>query len=135
MISIPGRGEDVKNFKLGRQDRSSATRHGDAWKTRRNRVASRGDERLGLPKQSGADKLGKDLPDSYYRGIRNKPLLMLHVLGPIGTDMEARVPAFGLSFPPGHHQLKVEVIANRVWIERMQDGWGDIPPGEEDDDE
>ena len=60
---------------------------------------------------------------------------MLHVLGPVGNDADARVPAFGLSFPNGHYQTEVEVVANQVWIERMQGGSFDTPDEEEDYDE
>lgn len=60
---------------------------------------------------------------------------MVHVLGPVGKDIDARVPAFGLSFPPGHYNTEVKVVANQIWIERMQGGSFDTPDEEDDYDE
>lgn len=143
LISVSANGEDASNYMLGTQVRNSAERDGDAWRTSKDRVASRGDERLGLSSPQGdkaaelarEDGNDKEPSDFHFRSVRKKPLLMLHVLGPVGKDADARVPAFGLSFPPGHYQTEVEVVANRVWIERMQGGSFDTPDEEEDYDE
>lgn len=143
LISVSANGEDASNYLLGTQVRNSAECDGDAWRTSRDRVASRGDERLGLsgPQEEEAANLAREDGDDkkpsdfHFRSVRKKPLLMLHVLGPVGKDADARVPAFGLSFPPGHYQTEVEVVANRVWIERMQGGSFDTPDEEEDYDE
>jgi hypothetical protein len=143
LISVSTRGEDAHNHILGTQERTSARRDGDAWRASKDRVASRGDEKLGLSKQQKDDAAAlarkddenKKPSDFHFRSVRKKPLLMVHVLGPVGKDADARVPAFGLSFPPGHYQTEVEVVANQVWIERMQGGSFDTPDEEEDYDE
>ena len=143
LISVSSNGENAGKQVLGTQERTSARRDGDAWRTSKDRVASRGDEKLGLsdPQKDEAAKLAhedgedKKPSDFHFRSARKKPLLMLHVLGPVGKDADARVPAFGLSFPPGHYQTEVEVVANQVWIERMQGGSFDTPDEEEDYDE
>lgn len=143
LISVSANGEDAKNYKLGTQERNSACRSGDAWRTSKDRVASRGDEKLGLSEmqQREAQRLAcegdddKKPSDFHYRSIRKKPLLMLHVLRLGGEECGARVPAFCLSFPPGHYQTEVEVVANQVWIERMQGELLDTPDEEEDYDE
>ncbi|WP_276155781.1 hypothetical protein [Sulfitobacter sp. M74] len=143
LISVSKKGEDAGNHLLGTQERTSARRDGDAWRTSKDRVASRGDEKLGLSdsqkheaaalaREDGDDKKPSDF---HFRSARKKPLLMVHVLGPVGGDPDARVPSFGLSFPPGHYQTEVEVVANQVWIERMQGGSFDTPDEEEDYDE
>jgi hypothetical protein len=60
---------------------------------------------------------------------------MIHSLDPHG-DLRVKGPvaAFGVSFPPGHYETVIEVVANRVWIERMQ-GTPDDPDDEEDYDD
>ena len=70
--------------------------------------------------------------DTHYREIRNKPLLMIHSLDPHGdTRVQGPIAAFGVSFPPGHYETEIEVVANRIWLERMQ-GAPDDPDDEED---
>ncbi|TRW96328.1 endonuclease [Paracoccus sp. M683] len=143
LISVSANGEDADKYILGTQERNSASPDGNAWRVSKDRVASRGDEKLGLsdPQKEEAAALAcedgedKKPSDFHFRSARKKPLLMLHVLGPVGKDANARVPAFGLSFPPGHYQTEVEVVANQVWIERMQGGSFDTPDEEEDYDE
>ena len=143
LISVSKRGEGAANYKLGTQERTSARLDGDAWRTSKDRVASRGDEKLGLSdsqknaalmlaREDDEDKMPSDF---HFRSVRNKPLLMVHVLGPVGDDANARVPAFGLSFPPGYYETEVEIVANQVWIKRMQGGYFDTPDEEEDYDE
>lgn len=144
LISVKKNGEDSSQFRLGTQERSSAKRVGDAWRTSKGRVASRGDERLGLTEEQQAtareyaeeDDPGKSPSDYHYRSVRKKPLLMVHVLGPVGpSDERNRVPAFGISFPPGHYDTEIEVVANTVWIERMHGGAFDAPEEDEDYDD
>jgi hypothetical protein len=141
LISITDNGEDESTHTLGYQ-RRNATREPAAWHTSKDRVASRGDERLGL---SAAQKLeaaqrahdedvGKEPSDVHFRAVRDKPLLMLHVLQVPADDGPARVPAFGISFPEGQYADEVTVVANRVWINTMQ-GPADNPDDEEDFDE
>jgi len=146
LLSIPGNGEDVENFRLGTQERQSARLDPDiegAWHLSKDRVASRGDEKLGLStdqiheaeriaSEDGNSRTGKP-SDVHFRRVRNKPLLMLHVLGPVGNSgLDERVPAFGVSFPDGYYQTEIEVVVNRVWLERMRRSEIDNPDEEED---
>ena len=117
---------------------------GDAWRTSKGRVASRGDEKLGLTdeQQKEAERIaekdnpGKTPSDFHYRSVRKKPLLMIHVLGPVGSpEGSNRVPAFGISFPPGHYDTEIEVVANAVWVEHMQGEPFDTPDEDEDYDD
>jgi len=139
LLSVSANGADAANYILGAQERSSAGHNGDTWRISKDRVASRGDEKLGLSELQKdeavkiARKDDQDRPsDHHFRSVRKKPLLMLHVLRPVGGDANARVPAFGLSFPPGDYQTEVEVVANQVWIERMQGASFDTPDEEDD---
>lgn len=125
---------------LNSQLRVVADLQGSAWRLNKDRVASRGDEKLGLSakQQNAAFELAKsaDKPvepsDTHYREIRNKPLLMIHSLEPHGDSrVEGPIAAFGVSFPPGHYETEIEVVANKVWLERMQ-GTPDDPDDEED---
>ncbi len=143
LISIPSNGEDKENYRLGAQGRASASPEGDAWRTSKDRVASRGDEKLGLNQRQKekAEALAREIDadkapsDFHYRSVRRKPLLMLHALELGKKNAGVRVPAFGLSFPLGHYQDNVEVVVNRVWIERMQGKSFDTPDEEDDYDE
>lgn len=71
--------------------------------------------------------------------VRNKPLLMIHVLEPTDVAVQAlagqRVPAFGISFPHGLFGIETKVVANRVWIEQMYRSFEDDPDSEDDFDE
>lgn len=140
LISIKENDEDAATWRLGLQKRASAKRQNDAWHTSKDRVASRGDEKIGLEpaQQERAKELAwsdgeKDPSDFHYRTIRNKPLLMVHVLECQGE--KNRVPAFGISFPPGHYETEIEVVANRVWIEKVYGPMTDNPDDEDDFDE
>ena len=134
---------DAGSFKLGPQDRTAEGATSDEWKISGYRVASRGDERLGLRKEQILDaesraasgiksKTGK-ASDYHYRLVRNKPLLMLHVLTPIDNEnyTGCRIPAFGVSYPDGLYRTEVKVVVNRVWLKQMQ-GPTDNPDDEED---
>jgi hypothetical protein len=147
LISVSKNGEDGGRFRLGTQDRKSARREGDTWRLSKDRVASRGDEKLGLDASQLAKAIelaandesnkseGKEPSDTHYRDIRDKPLLMIHMLGPVGDGGDNRVPAFGISFPPGQYETEIEVVANRVLIEQMHGSFADNPDDEEDYDE
>lgn len=146
LISITDNDEDAAAFKLGYQERRSARLDstGLIWRTSKNRVASRGDEKLGLdsPQRDRAEVYAaeQDPPkkpsDLHYRMVRMKPLLMIHVLGVPGVDGQlCRVPTFGVSFPAGDYTTEIEVVANRVWLESMCGPVVDTPDEEEDHDE
>jgi Z1 domain len=147
LISVAKNSEEASSFRLGSQDRQSADRVDDsAWRMSKDRVASRGDEKLGLneaqiklAEDNAAEdekSKSKEPSDVHFREVRRKPLLMVHILGPVGKDpVGNRVPAFGVSFPPGDYETEIEVVANRVWVERMHGTVLDDPDDDEDYDE
>lgn len=143
LISVKKNGEVAAGFRLGSQERASAKQVGDAWRTSKDRVASRGDEKLGLTEEqkSEAEEIAREFradkpSDFHYRSVRKKPLLMVHILGPVGSKTGTdRIPAFGISFPPGDYETEIEVVANTVWIERMLGASVDSPDEEDDYDE
>jgi hypothetical protein len=145
---------------LNVQERAAETVKGKAWQLNKDRVASRGDEQLGLSQpqldqalafaledaeRPGARKRKEGSPvaasDTHFRRVRNKPLLMIHSLSPKGVDdlkqddrFTGPIAAFGISFPAGNYDIGVEIIANRVWQEQME-GPSDNPDDDEDYDE
>ncbi len=141
LISL-GDKKEVDTFELVAQDRDSARLEAGRWRVRKDRVASRGDEKHGLneAQQKQAQKLVKDdnkLPSDYhYRQIRNKPLLMIHLLNlGKGDDRQHDVPAYGISFPPDNYTKSIDVVANRVWVEQIHGGIHDSPDEEDDYDD
>lgn len=139
LLISPG-GVDEASYSLNGQLRAVSRLEGIAWQLNKDRVASRGDEKLGLSKdqqtQAELDAASGDTPgapsDTHYRGVRGKPLLMIHSLDPRDDDrVKGPIAAFGVSFPPGHYETEIEVVANRVWVEHMQ-GVPDNPDEEED---
>jgi len=126
---------------LGPQMRKSAElKDGGYWRLKKDRVASRGDEKLGLDidqkKEAEllADESGKNPSDFHYRSVRKKPLLMLHALDlGEGEGQQLNVPAFGISFPPGDYSEGVSVVANTVWVNQLHGGIFDAPEDEGDD--
>lgn len=141
LISLDKNGADPTQYRLGAQERNNAEQtDGKTWWLSKNRVASRGDEKLGLTeqqKQEAADMAvegGKNPSDIHYRLVRNKPLLMIHMISP--ANQQQRVPAFGISFPEGDYEteIEVEVVANPVWM-KQYDLFTDSPDQEDDYDE
>jgi len=126
---------------LGPQVRKSAElKDGGYWRLKKDRVASRGDEKLGLDVDKKkeaellADESGKDPSDFHYRSVRKKPLLMLHALDlGEGEGQQSNMPAFGISFPPGDYSEGVSVVANTVWVNQLHGGIFDAPEDEDDD--
>lgn len=113
---------------------------GTAWRLNKDRVASRGDEQLGLEELQSAEAVrlaeGEEgsgaVSDTHYRKVRGKPLLMLHSLQPRDNDVFAGpIAAYGISFPYGDYLTMVSVVANKVWLKQMQ-GPSDDPDDEED---
>ena len=133
--------EQSTPFILGAQMRN-AHRNQNFWRLKKDRVASRGDEKIGLTHAqiSAAEEIAgrsnKKPSDIHYRSARNKPLLMLHALdlGFNGTK-QLNTPAFGISFPPGDYSEGIEVIANPVWVDQLHGGIFDAPDEEEDFDD
>lgn len=142
LVSIKENGEDEANCRLGFQERKSREVKG-GWLTGGYRVASRGDEKLGLSETQRdeattiAINSGADAPsDVHYREVRKKPLLMLHILKVFSKKKtQERVPAIGVSFPGGHYSKTVSVVANAVWIDLMLGAPIDNPDDEDDYDE
>jgi hypothetical protein len=144
---------DAQSLPLGAQRRVFNNVKPDAgfWLLNGYRVASRGDEKLGLTPAQMAEVRAKaeeqggkgaEVSDHHYRAVRNKPLLMLHVISPGPRKGEVlpddvsdtdRFPAFGVSFPDGLYKLSVDkrVAVNKVW--REQNGMVADSPDEEDD--
>jgi len=135
------KGEDSVEGVLGPQLRKSAeVKEGGYWRLTKDRVASRGDEKLGLSdsqKQAAQDlaaESGKKPSDFHYRSIRKKPLLMVHALNlGEGESSKKDVPAFGISFPSGDYSEGVSVVANTVWVNQLHGGIFDAPEDEDDD--
>lgn len=136
---------DEANFILGTQQRTAEKAGKETWRLSGYRLASRGDEAHGLTKtqidqavedaSNDASSKSKKPSDYHYRVVRNKPLLMVHILEPTeNEDFKGRVPAYGISFPDGLFDTSVEVVVNRVWLERMR-GSPDDPDTEEDFDD
>ena len=113
--------------------------NGTAWRLNKDRVASRGDEKLGLSdaqrKEAEALASGDDgtgaVSDTHYRMVRNRPLLMIHSLEPRNGAVAGPIAAFGVSFPYGDYSTTINVVVNKVWLQQMQ-GYGDDPDEEED---
>ncbi|TBW08433.1 endonuclease [Azotobacter chroococcum] len=135
-----------ESFSLGAQERTAKGASKEKWLLSGYRLASRGDEKLGLTSPQiaaaeaeaakGDEGKTKEPSDFHYRVIRNKPLLMIHVLEPKDNPEFSgyRVPAFGVSYPDGLSGKEVRVVANRIWLEQMQ-GPSDDPDEEEDHDD
>ena len=141
LISL-SKGEDGKSYKLGSQDRKSARPVEGYWRVKKDRVASRGDEKLGLSDkqkeqaQKLADQDNKQPSDFHYRAVRSKPLLMVHALD-LGEESarQTEVPAYGISFPPGNYTKSVDVVANRLWVKQIHGNTFDTPEEEDDYDD
>jgi hypothetical protein len=112
---------------------------GSAWRLNKDRVASRGDEKLGLDdmqRQAAETQVAEEggsgaVSDTHYRMVRNRPLLMIHSLEPRDGAVAGPIAAFGVSFPCGDYSTTVNVVVNKVWLQQMQ-GYADDPDEEED---
>ena len=109
--------------------------------TDNQRVASRGVERVDVEEElkSHAERDYRErrgyshvrsninYPDSIYRGVRRRPLLVLHLLaiGEKGDDLSGQEPvvAWSISFPKTDREdQKVEYVVNTTWFhERYHD--------------
>ena len=146
LISMKDNGENSEQYYLGAQQRTpdKTKTWPNGWKMRKDRVASRGDESLGLAPEkkqkakaeAEAARKGKEPSDTHFRKVRDKPLLMIHVIE-LKDEAPQRIPAVGISFPQGNEETEIEVVANKVWMEQMQmyDISTDSPDQEEDYDE
>ena len=131
-------------FKLICQRRSPGKRS-DAQTlliTNRQRVASRGVEQVGLTKDqidkakegyakgrglTPSGSININYPDRIFRYVRNRPLLIVHLLaiGAEDQDLSATEPvvAWSISFPTTEHEEnKAEYVVNTTWFsERYSD--------------
>ena len=113
--------------------------NGTSWRLNKDRVASRGDEKLGLSDAqrneartlAGGEDGSGAVSDTHYRMVRNKPLLMIHSLEPKGEAVTGPIAAFGVSFPYGDYLTTINVVVNKVWLQQMQ-GYADDPDEEDD---
>jgi hypothetical protein len=113
--------------------------NGTAWRLNKDRVASRGDEKLGLSEAqrkeaevlAGGDDGSGAVSDTHYRMVRNRPLLMIHSLEPRDEALKGPIAAFGMSFPYGDYATTINVVVNKIWLQQMQ-GYSDDPDEEDD---
>lgn len=152
LLISPTRGmQTSKHLALNSQERvvGSNQPKGNAWHLNKGRVASRGDEQLGLSdtqikeaqkkatdgrEEALDDAIGKiAVSDTHYRMIRNRPLLMIHSLAPKEDIVPGPVAAFGISFPYGDETTTINVVVNKIWLQQMM-GYSDNPD-EDDHDE
>jgi hypothetical protein len=127
----------TRNIRSVRVDESSVLVSG-----RSARVGSRGVEREGLPSDVIAkvtheykrDNPGKSVPDRLYRDVRERPLVLVHVIQ-AREEVEDQHPAehliaLGLSFP----RFNDSEVAKRVRYRVNLVEWKAIMENESDDD-
>ena len=122
-------------FRLVCQRRSRGKRSDDSMLmvTNKQRVSTRGIAKVGLSKQE-ADSAeseydsqnsrvagGKNYPDYIYGRVRQKPLLVIHLLaiGDLGADLSKSEPyaAWSISFPSTRlEDSTVEYVVNTTWF-------------------
>jgi hypothetical protein len=96
----------------------------------KSRVASRGAEKLGLTeaqldlaKQKYLEEggSGNNIPDRAYRAVRERPLLMIHLLQ---ANSDSKIAAYGISFPRSEGNRKAVLTRYEVnpiwWNEQFQ---------------
>ena len=116
-------------FALGCQRRGVGTSRSTSRSmmiTSRQRVASRGMEKVGLSSEQAQEAeteynrnhRSRNYPDRIYRRRRTRPLLIVHllVLTEDGSEHPQPVVAWSISFPPTQReQHTVEYMVNTVW--------------------
>jgi hypothetical protein len=103
--------------------------------TNKQRVSSRGVERTGLSPdeiasaeeqfrdQSGRTEAeGFNYPDRIFRAVRQRPLLIVHLLDVEpesgGGDLPCPIVAWSISFPPtGKEEKRVQFVVNTTWLQ------------------
>jgi hypothetical protein len=142
LLISPSRGSGGEGpFTLRNQERvvMKGQPNGTSWRQNKDRVASRGDEKLGLSDAqrdeartvAGGEDGSGAVSDTHYRMVRNKLLLMIHSLEPKGDALTGPIAAFGVSFPYGDYSTTINVVVNKVWLQQMQ-GYADDPDEEDD---
>jgi hypothetical protein len=148
LLISPTRGmQSSQPFILNSQERAVGSNQpkGNAWYLNKGRVASRGDEQLGLSDSQIKEAIKKAadghdnsdevtaVSDIHYRMIRNKPLLMIHSLAPKDNVVQGPIAAFGISFPHGDQTTTINVVVNKIWLQQMI-GYSDNPDEDDHDD-
>lgn len=114
--------------------------------TNKQRVASRGAESIGLgddlrkKAEATAEEDGMNIADKYYRQMRPRPLLMLHMVKLVHRIKEKnleeplmdQVPAMGISFPGGDYSVTVDYVVNKVWLKQMEEESFENPDEDQD---
>ena len=120
--------KDISGFSINLPVRNVAVFDSSKIEFSKRRVASKGDESAGIPKDDIykiKDKFnGKNVPDREYRKYREDkglpPLFMINFVKAINNGQSKVVPCFGLSLPgdPGSSrrpQRTVQYRVNMVW--------------------
>lgn len=126
----------------------------------KQRVSSRGIEKFCLDEKLIEEVISKssekNIADSAFRAARQRPMLMIHFIQPLGSnvrkgeeafapddlihflkeDSQVVYPAWGISFPNFSHDLAVEseYHVNATWIENEY-GAGDLAIDEDEEDD
>ena len=137
-LSSDGEVSDILGVEVTCQTRTIGDRTTPAsiWIGNKYRVASRGAEKAGLSQddirlaEDGYQGSTKNFPDSIYRAVRKRPLLILHLIklktSRNGSDyMEDPVVAWSISFPSSKmDNRRVEYVVNTVWLQTtFADDW------------
>ncbi len=134
-------GKSLVNSSLGfelicqRRDKGDRSDSQTLFVTNKQRVCSRGTEKIGLTEQevesteekyrnenvAPGDKSTLNYPDWIYRRIRRKPLLVIHMLaiGNKNDDLSGTEPvvAWSISFPQTkYEEQKVKYVVNPTWF-------------------
>ena len=142
LISPHGRSAVSTPLRLGVQVRTFVTGDtvpSEAKRVNKYRVASRGDEGLGLTREQWreADSYRQEsnsrrgLIDFDFRKARKRPLLMIHVLVD-KREPDIRMPTIGMSFPVDDVETQVQVVANPTWVKLRTEGAYGLTGNEED---
>lgn len=149
-ISIDENRSD-RGYMLGYQSRTcqiGPTAQKNYWKLSRSRVASRGDERLGLDprrRKAAEETAGNSGPeqklvsDRAYREQRNKPLLMIHLLAVRTINQRPEdymlIYTYGVSFPDTGIEFatEVDIVANQLYLDEMYGSEGEDYSIDEED--
>ncbi|MCG3776433.1 MAG: hypothetical protein JW395_3292 [Nitrospira sp.] len=133
-----------------RRKQGKRTKPGTLFVSDNQRVASRGVEKTGVDSTLAANAEKKfaegkasseivNYPDSIYRQVRTKPLLILHLLsiGEKGSDLSNQEPvvAWSISFPQSERdEDTVEYVVNTTWLrENYRDDVEEEEIGGDDD--
>lgn len=125
------------------QSRGNVTPYpGNGVALNKRRVASRGHEKIGLDINDVNDverpyrEVKKSIPDKIYRKVRQRPLLMIHLIDCKKNEeslFEQGIVAYGISFPgeAGSRRPEdlVEYVVNPVW---WSENYGQTLEAEED---